>query len=199
MTTSSSLMSLPTELILEIASYLPFYDLYALHLTNRHCHRMLPAVETPPVNYDPYQPPYQKKYPRTWDDDEILAIEESTWAKDNNLLHCDYHDDLKDKAFFAGKFTPIVAGRMTLRRGSAGWDISKARQCDWCTRNFLDDEPDEEMFWCWMCCELLHSLEFTVQRPEDLRIFCIGCMTGTKEPEPEWRSRTSGWSKEIQG
>lgn len=78
-----------------MASYLPFYDLYALHLVNSYLHHAaLPAVIIPfsdqldlsIYDYD--------------EDEEILSLEGSLWCRDNKLLFYDAHGGLKRKRKF---------------------------------------------------------------------------------------------------
>ena len=76
MSVSFSLLALPAELQLEITTFLPWWDLHSLRLTNHHFSTLINPAKARyirPVYFDSYT------------DDEILQIEESTWAHDNDL------------------------------------------------------------------------------------------------------------------
>ena len=81
---------LPPELHLEICRHLGFYDLYAMHLTGRYFHGMLPQM---PQNWD-------------LDDNELEDAEMSFLARTKKLAACGRCKRLRPQRlkFYSGNF-----------------------------------------------------------------------------------------------
>lgn len=80
MSTPFALSSLPTELQLHIFGFLPWWDLYALILTNRHLYNFIGRIKMPS------RTTWTDDW--SWTDDTIQDLEDSAWAKDVDALFC---------------------------------------------------------------------------------------------------------------
>ena len=78
-----SLSTIPTGLLLEIISHLPWYHLYALRLTSQHFYNLIGPRHDGNAQYPPSSSVYYKAAAG-----DSRAIVASAWGSDNDIWFC---------------------------------------------------------------------------------------------------------------
>lgn len=130
MSASFPLLTIPAELQLEITTFLPWWDLHSLRLTNHHFSSLINPAKARyirPVYFDSYA------------GDEILEIEESTWAHDNDLWYCDGCWELLPRYCYNHTFKE---SRKSEKWRREGWYVDYFRFCGLCGQHGYPNRPD---------------------------------------------------------
>lgn len=173
------LLDLPTELVLNIASYLPFWDLYALALTSRRFRNIIGSIKMPehPIRFLFWDGSLPHR--RYLNQNEIGAMENSTWCRDHDLLICEYCPDFHPKECFSGIYLEPRMGEAWMK---VEWNKWLRRKCDPCVDWRSTARPVKDRFWCRRCDQFLEIDKFNPGLTDNFdKVWCTACWKKSDE------------------